>query len=141
MLERLLARHAAIEPTERVGEAAARRRERREAERGEDAGRPDVPGIGDHERRAVEIAKLLADVHRRLPRAAGGWRLSSRTGANRARTSPAAPVGATADSRLRADQRELRRLERAFFRADRRVRARDQHVDRRHHEQREDASR
>jgi hypothetical protein len=48
----LVDRRAAVEATEREGEAGARRRERAKAERLEHAGGAGVPGVGDHERLA-----------------------------------------------------------------------------------------
>ena len=49
VFERLLARDATVAPAPRVREARTRRRERREAERREDAGGADVPRIRDDE--------------------------------------------------------------------------------------------
>ena len=48
--DRLVEGHPAVATAEREGEAGARCRECLEPERGEDAGRAGVPGIGDHER-------------------------------------------------------------------------------------------
>src|SRR5262245_12015223 len=45
----LVAGHGAVAPTERSGAGTARGRERREAERREDASRARVPGVGDEE--------------------------------------------------------------------------------------------
>src|SRR5207247_8902289 len=57
--QRLVARHLAVAPAEDAGGRAARGRQRLEAEPGEDARRPGIPRVGDHEdaRRLVERAE------------------------------------------------------------------------------------
>src|SRR2546428_498782 len=72
--QRLGARHLAVAAAEDAGGGAARRGERLEAERGENARRSGVPGVRDHERarRLVQRAEakglvILADRHRVPP--------------------------------------------------------------------------
>ena len=68
MRHELVARHLLVELAERPGEAGARRRQRLEARRSEDARRPGVPGIRHHEQllSLVQLPKAgpsLAGVH------------------------------------------------------------------------------
>jgi hypothetical protein len=95
----LVERRAAIEATEREGEAGARRRERAKAERLKDARRAGVPRVRDHERlarmergehRPLSSCLLVATIEHNLATPATGMPLGGGLGAlvDRDRPSP-----------------------------------------------------